>query len=235
MMRASVSGRWFGLSVFIGLAACGCHKPAAPAGGPVWKTLPAPATTAENGWPLYEVPAEGFAIALPPDWVHIDASPQALDNMARGVTANNPGMKSMAETIREQVKTGTKFFGFDKEAAATGRGTNVAVGKGKVGPGATLKSMVDLNVQQLQHLFKLPGTIKRETRHTAVHGEAERLDLLIQLNGPNGSPMDLACTQYYFLDGTDNFVVNFTTTPDKLAQYGEIATTICESFRLLKR
>jgi hypothetical protein len=235
MLGESVGRREWVLTILAGLAAFGCNKSAAPAGGAVWQKLPAPSTTAENGWPLYELPAEGFAIALPPDWVHIDASPEALDNLARTFSANNPGMKSMADSIRQQVKAGTKFFGLDQDAATTGRGTNVAVGKAKVIPGATLKSVVDLNVQQLQQLFQVPGTIKRETRHTAAFGETERLDLQIQLNGPNGLPVDIACTQYYFLAGADNFVVNFTTSPEKRAQYADIATTMCESFRLLKR
>src|SRR5579862_2680403 len=39
-----------------------------------------PQAKAENGWPLYELPNEGIAIALPPDWRRVDMDPANIDS-----------------------------------------------------------------------------------------------------------------------------------------------------------
>jgi hypothetical protein len=58
---------------------CGCGKfsiPWSPA--PSARVLPVPPVTDASGWPLYEVPAEGFALSLPKPWRQVQLNRQAL-------------------------------------------------------------------------------------------------------------------------------------------------------------
>jgi hypothetical protein len=196
--------------------------------------LPAPKATAANGWPLYEVPDEGFAIALPADWVGMQANPQSFDGMIRQMAANNPGLANYADTMRQQVKAGIKFFGLDKEAAATGRGTNAVVMRLGLPSGMTLKDIVDLNVEQMKGAFKMVGPLNRE-RKTTRDGECERLVFTVQINGPAGQAAAVTQTQYYYVSKTDYYVVGVTTAPENAGPLAGTVTGICESFRLLKK
>jgi hypothetical protein len=217
-------------AIVLQFAGPGCKKPAGQQD--LGTPLPKPTAKAENGWPLYEVTAEDFAIALPADWVGMGVSPQTMEEMIKQMAASNPGMGAFADTVRQQVMAGLKFFALDKEAAASGRGTNALVLKIALPPGTSLKEVVDLNVNQVTGLFPVIGPMKREQKKTS-HGECERLDFTAQLNTPNGGTVKITQTQYYFASKTHYFVIAVTTAPEKARQLAETITGICESFRLI--
>src|SRR5262245_544162 len=56
-----------------------CRKRGAATDTSLGKLLPVPAAKAESGWPLYEVPAEGFAVELPPGWRRLDMDPTTFE------------------------------------------------------------------------------------------------------------------------------------------------------------
>src|SRR5262249_23621941 len=89
--------------------------------------LPVPQTTTEAGWPLYEVPAEGFALSLPPDWRQIDMDPKTFEAKFSELARQNPEFEGMRENMRTQIKAGIKFYGLDSTTQRTGFATNVNV------------------------------------------------------------------------------------------------------------
>jgi hypothetical protein len=92
---------------------------------------------------------------------------------------------------------------------------------------------MELNLSQIQSLFKLTSAIDRE-RKTTPHCETERMHFQMEMNGPNGQLLALDMTQYYFVAESHHFALGVTTTVDKADQYADLATAIGESFRLLK-
>jgi hypothetical protein len=232
-MHATAWGRWPVLAILVFLPGIGCGRRSDPASASGLKTLPVSEVNAENGWPLYEVPAEGFALALPPDWVHIEVNPQTLDDMVQKLMANNPNLAGMDDTIRQQVKAGVKFFGFEKQLIAKSFTTKVTLLKGPLPAGTTLAALVDQKVAQIQAQFKPTTTIDRKQR-TTPHLEAERLRFNFQMAGPAGQ-LDLAIFQYYYVTGMDHFVLAFTTTVDRADHYTDIASSIGDSFRALQK
>ena len=233
-MNVTDRARWFVLAVLVFLAVGGCNKRSAPASAFGLKSLPVSKVKAENDWPLYEVPAEGFAVALPPDWVHMEVSSQNMDEMIAKLVTANPALASFGESFRKQVRSGIKFFGFDKQAAATGSGTNVTIAKAMLPAGATLASITDLNVGQIQSVFKLTSAIDREPK-TTPHLGAERIRFSFQMAGLDGRPTNLAIVQYYYVTDKVYFVLGLTTTADQADQNADIANSIGDSFRVLKK
>jgi hypothetical protein len=234
MMNTALAMRWPAIAMFALLSIAGCKKRVDESTEPAFKALPVPEKTAENDWPLYEVPAEGFALALPADWEHIEINPQTLDDLVSKATDKYPGLRGMADSIRQEVKAGIKLYGFDNETATTGRGTSVNVGKFALPAGGTLDALVEQNARQIPNRFKVTGPMKRE-RKTTLHADGERLQYRVQLNGPNGRPINLVLTQYFFVTDAHFFVVTYKSSDEKSEKNPHLATAICESFRLINK
>src|SRR5262249_2556855 len=75
----------------------GCRKEEPLAG-----VRPVPKSVDEGGWPLYEQPADGFALALPPGWTAFNLDPKTLDRVLEQGIRINPDLKAMEQTIRQQ-------------------------------------------------------------------------------------------------------------------------------------
>src|SRR5437763_16870392 len=73
--------------------------------------MPVATTRDDGGWPLYEKPAEGFAVALPPDWRQIDMDPKTFEGKLKEVAQQNPQIQGMAANLRQQIAAVDKFFG----------------------------------------------------------------------------------------------------------------------------
>lgn len=74
----------------------------------------------EKGWPLYEQAGDGFAVALPPDWVAADLTPEALNRTLNEGLKANPELQAMQQNIRQQVTAGMKFIGFEQAGIGSG-------------------------------------------------------------------------------------------------------------------
>jgi len=222
------------LIVLLFLAGVGCNKRSALPSAPGMKAMPVPRATAEKGWPLYEVPAEQFALTLPPDWIHLEVNPLTVDDMLKKMVANNPEMVGVGDTIRQQVKAGVKFLGFEKQAIGKRFATNVSVIKLALPPGATLDAVADSSIQQIRTLCKPTGAIDRE-RKTTPHLEAERIRFNPQMAGPDGRQLSLTTFQHYYVTEKDYFVLTFTTTANRADQDADVANSIGDSFRVLKK
>ncbi len=234
MCRASHLYRVFLTVIALQIAGVGCEKQP-----DLGKRLPKPTAKAENGWPLYEVTSENFAIAVPEGWVGFEANPETMEQMIEQVAASNPGMAAYKETIRQQLKAGLRFFAMDEQAAKSGSGTNVIVMKTAMMPGMSLKEMADLSAKEIAQVYTMVGPQKRERKKTP-HGESERLDFTMEIKTPDGRGVKVTQTQYYFLskpgdNKSDLFVIGVTTLPEKAGPLAETITTICESFRPLKK
>jgi hypothetical protein len=58
----------------------GCGKPKEE---PLGAVRPVPEAVDEGGWPVYEQPADGFALSLPPGWTALQLDPRTLEQGIR--------------------------------------------------------------------------------------------------------------------------------------------------------
>ena len=198
-------------------------------------TAPVATPTLEAGWVLYEKPADGFAIALPPTWRQIDMDPQTWQASLDAIKAQNPDLAPLLEgQTRSLLEAGIKFFGFDlaPEALATGVATNVNVLIQSLPAEVSLDFYVQLNVGQLENM---PSVVKpvEHRRVQFADGEAEELRYAMNMVAPSGAALTLWTDQYLFVREKQVYVVTCTTSKDAASQYAETFAKIGQSFRLL--
>ena len=81
-------------------------------------------STLDNGWLLYETHLDGFSIALPPDWLHINLNAETFaDTLALG-TENDPEVNDLlsGNVLLGLVASGIKFYAVDPSLEAVNLG-----------------------------------------------------------------------------------------------------------------
>jgi len=226
--------------VLMALASCGGPAPTATRVPPTATPQPTPTPpvatpTLEAGWVLYEKPADGFAIALPPTWRQIDMDPQTLGASLDAIKAQNPELAPQLEgQARSLLEAGIKFFGFDlaPEALATGAATNVNVLSQSLPAEVSLDFYVQLSVGQLENMSSVVKPVQQRRVQLAA-GEAEELSYAMNMVAPSGAALALWTDQYLFLQGKAVYVITCTTSQETAPKYTEVFANIGRSFRLL--
>jgi hypothetical protein len=72
-------------------------------------------STLELGWILYELPGEGFAIALPPEWQQFVLDPETFEKGLGVLSEQDSKFKGVfsSQAMRSLMASGLKFFGMD--------------------------------------------------------------------------------------------------------------------------
>lgn len=211
------------LAAVILLPGCGKQKEQ-----PLGEARPVPAKSDEGGWPLYEQPADGFAIALPPGWTTLNLDPKTLDRTLERNIGINPDFKAMEQGIRQQAAAGIKFLGTEK----AGGGPNVTIMKVPVPGEANLDAAAADWVKQFDALPSVEKPVARR-RVRLLAGEAERMDIVLPVNPPGGVAIRLAMNAYLLVRGGDLYVVNITAGVDEAARYKSTFERVVQSFRFL--
>lgn len=196
-----------------------------------FNVLPVPEAREENGWPRYEIAAEGFAVALPPDWRQIDMSPEKFDSVFDEMTAKNPEFAPLLRGVRQQV--GLKFFGFDPATAGTGFATNVNILLQDIPPATTLDAAVAETLRQMEGVPGVARPVAHE-RLTSATGDRERFRYRLTMVGPDGKRATVAITQYLAVRGGGLYIVTMTTLPGQEAKYAQTFEGIGRGFRFLE-
>jgi hypothetical protein len=211
--------------------ACGKRGPTADTTG--WTVQPVPAARDEGGWPLYEVKAHGFALALPPEWRQFDMNPATFEDMLRQSAESSPELGSLLGGLRQQIAAGVKFFGVDQATVGTGFATNVNVLSIRLPPGATLETAVADSLALLEGLQSVAQPVVHE-RLSGAEAVRERTRFRLSTTSPAGKPDTLAITQYFAVRGGDVYTVTLTTLADQEAKYAPTFERIGRSFRFTK-
>jgi hypothetical protein len=195
--------------------------------------LPVPEARSENGWPLYEVPAEGFALALPPEWRQFDMNPATFEQTYRDAIRANPQLEAVYPDLLQHIKPGLKFFGVDEPSMGSGFTTHVSVLRLTLPEGFPLELFVSEIRRQLENGPHVRPPVVRERVKTAA-GDTERLRLTLTMHPRPGETAVVASTQYYFAMKTDVYVMTLSAPADREAQYRSTFDQIGASFRFVK-
>jgi len=218
------------LAVSLGAA---CRKAGSATAYANITTLPVPGAKSEAGWPVYEVPAEGFALELPASWRQFEMDPRTFDAKFKELMKKNPQLEPEFGNLREQLVAGVKFFGFDEATLQRGFATKILVLRQRLAPGEDLDSAV---AESLTGLEDLPGVIKPFTheRLTMATGDRERIKSKMTMNSPTGQQFTIAVTNFILTTDKDGYVVTLTTTADQEAKYAATFDRIGRGFRFIK-
>jgi hypothetical protein len=188
-----------------------------------------PAEKDAGGWPVYEQPADGFALSLPPAWTALDLNPRTLDRMLAKGLAVNPDLKAMEQGLRRQVAAGVKFLGLEKAAG----GPNVSVAKFPLRGEASL----DVAAADFVKQYDILPSVERPIHSKRVRlkaGEAEQVAFVMPVGPPAEPAKRLALTCYLLVRGREMYVVTTTAGVDEAAAYAPPTfERVAQSFRFL--
>lgn len=204
-----------------------------PAKTPMATTL---TTTLETGWVLYEKPAEGFALALPPTWKQIDMDPNTINTDLDLIEESNPQIgKLLKEEAPAFVVSGTKFWGIDLDPATARVGslTNIGVVKKhseiKISLGAYVSALIAFWEDQ-------PDVIKPVThqRVKLAGSDAEELRIKMAVTTTNTTTATVTTQyQYILIKDQDFYSIGMTTHADQAEKYAPIFAKIAQSFHIV--
>ncbi len=233
-MMCSMWRDLFLASILVLLFITGCGKRGPTMDPSVGTIKPVPEAKAESGWPLYQVPAEGFALALPSDWRQFDMNPTTFEARFSETLKQNPDLKGMLETIRQQIAKGIKFFGLHEPTMRTGFATNVNVLCLPLPPEGTLDFVVADTLKQLESLPSVTKPIDHERVKTPA-GDCERFRYKMAIQTPTGKTVSIALTQFVFVKGATGYVMSLGSLVSQEAQYADTFEKIGQSFRFIKK
>jgi hypothetical protein len=193
-------------------------------------------STLETGWTLHEVQAEGFAVALPPEWQRLGLNPDALEDAFGVVGERNPQFERMfsSQTVRKLAASGIKFYALDltPESLSLGMPTSINIVKLDIGLEIPLDTYVPMNLTQIERIAnpEIPITHRRVALSNV---EAEEFKYGMELVGLTGTPVSVMLTQYLALEGSTVYNITLATPLELYDTYAPLFEEIGQTFRLL--
>ena len=193
-----------------------------------------PEAKVDSSWTVYEVPADGFALELPPNWLQVDVDPKTIEARSKYILQQNPQLESVLGNLRQQVESGAKFKFWAVDGATDKPGiANVNVMRYQWPGGRTLDSAVEEAIRAGELMTGFEKPIAHERLKMAT-GDRERLRYRMTMKLPNGQSATGVNTQFILVKDDDRYAVTFTTSPDLEAKYSSIFDKIGRSFRFIE-
>ena len=212
-----------------------------PTDKPTQTPTPEPAglitSTLENEWILYELPEEGFAIALPPEWLQISMDPETFENALTIAGEQNPYIEEMlnSEILRGLIASGLKFYGMDlsPDSFTSGFVVNINVLKIDLGFKIPFETYIAINLEQIKAIVASETSIDNQSVELS-NVDAEKLTYEMEQASLTGNPIQVAVTQYLILDGSTSYVITLIAPTSMMDNYASTFEAIGQSFQLLE-
>ena len=187
------------------------------------------ATETDADLQTFEVESAGFSLGVPSSWKGLDGDDFAKSGALEEFGNENPSLAPYVSALQAG-NSPMKLLAADPELEGT-FATNVNVLVQDVPEGTSAKDYADQNRSGLSSSLDIQGTIEsEEVDHEA--GDAAVARYRANLNS-GGQEKTFSFVQYYFVDGTDAYVVTYTTVPEAEDRYQDDFETSAASFRFL--
>ena len=167
-------------------------------------------TEQDDGTILYELPNEGYAIALPEEWEVVDLSEGFFSEIFDALAEQNESLPSVwtNETFQSLVAAGIKFYAinFKDESVSNLVPATISVVKEELNIDIDLVQYSDLAVNQLELLLPLSTDITQEATRLGEY-RSIKLSYELELNNPIGVPSTSVNNQYIILEGNTAYIV----------------------------
>ncbi len=192
-------------------------------------------TLLESGDTLYELPAEGFSLILPPEWLTIDLKSKDFANAMNAIGEQNESLSFFnAEYGQALIAAGMKFYALniDNDSLISGNPVSINVLTQELPYELSVEQFSAISVGQLEQLFDLSDPIIT-TPVTINDQDGIKLEYQVQLINAVGIPIDLINTQYIFIQHETAYIVTLGMLVELDEQYTDSARTAVETFRFL--
>ncbi|HLF26137.1 MAG TPA: hypothetical protein VJG32_07365 [Anaerolineae bacterium] len=198
-----------------------------------WSSPDAEVTELGSGWMLYRVEAEGFAIALPADWVHFDLGATAMVALLENMREVDPeAAGAIEEEARMAAAAGIKFYAFNlKEVTANGM-ANLLIIKSP-DEGMPLEIIARMLLNQYRDSAVTEQPIERQRVHLPT-GAAEQIQVHQKSDDPLSGSFDITITHYVLVENGYAYVITFAAPYEQAADYNSTFAEIIQTFRLVK-
>ncbi len=187
------------------------------------------ATETDADLQTFEVESAGFSLGVPSSWKGLDGDDFAKSGALEEFGKENPSLAPYVSALQAG-NSPMKLLAADPELEGN-FATNVNVLVQDVPEGTSAKDYADLNRSGLSSSLDIQGTIEsEEVDHEA--GDAAVARYRANLNS-GGQQKTFSFVQYYFVNGTDAYVVTYTTVPEAEDRYQDDFEASAASFRFL--
>jgi hypothetical protein len=193
-------------------------------------------STLDSGWVQYELPDQGFSVALPPGWTPVDVSAGGLTAMIEMMEEQNPQLGGFlgSEAMADMVAEGMVFYALDSDPATLtlGMPPTINVLKMDTGIALPLDMVVALTLGQLEGIA-LPEVPITNERVDLNGIEAEVIRYVGDLSSIAGDPLQVGSTQLVIPFGGKLYVVSLSAPLALGSDYQDLLAQIAASFQLL--
>ena len=189
------------------------------------------ADTGETGGGLqtFEVESAGFSLGVPSSWKGISSDDFRESGALEEFGKENPSLAPYVNALQAD-NSPMKLLAADPQLEDT-FATNVNVLIQDVPEGTSPKDYLELNRSGLSSQLDIQGTIESEEIDHEV-GDAAVARYHANLSS-GGQKQTFSFVQYYFVNGTDAYVVTYTTLPQVEERYQDDFEASAASFRFL--
>ena len=189
------------------------------------------ADTAESDGDLQtiEVESAGFSLGIPSSWKGISGDDFKKSGALEEFGEENPSLAPYLSALQAD-NSPMKLLAADPELEDN-FATNVNVLIQEVPEGTSAKDYLEGNRSGLSSQLDIEGTIESEEIDHEV-GDAAAARYRANLSS-GGQKQTFSFVQYYFVNGTDAYVVTYTTLPQVEDRYQDDFETSAASFRFL--
>jgi len=194
-------------------------------------------TNLETGGVLYELPEEGFSIALPEEWQVIDLNKVDMAGIFDALGEQNEDLKGLfsSSLLKNLVSAGIKFYALnlDQESLHATVPATINILKQDLPFEPTLEMYTDLNMGQLEQFFDLTSEIEQEQ---VMFGDIEGTSITYtaEIVDPIGRPIEAMNRQYLILDGSLAYIITLSMPVELAEKHLQPYAEAAETFRLIE-
>lgn len=194
-------------------------------------------TPLDDGGTLFELPEEGFSIALPDRWEVFDLGNDDIAAMFDAMGGQNEGLELFFSNANVQnlVAVGMKLYAINLEAASLSNASPASINilKQDLPISFTLSEYAEINVTQIEQIFTLTSDLQQET---VMLGdlEAVKLTYSVELVNPLGVEIENLNVQYLLLADQTAYVITVAMATDLAEELLAPAVEAAETFRLIE-
>jgi hypothetical protein len=193
-------------------------------------------STLDGGWVLYELPEEGFSVALPPTWMPVNVDTEGFSAMMDAYGDQNPQLGGFmgAGAMSELVADALVFNAVDTDPAVLDRAMPPMLNVLAIETGIALPldMVVPLTTGQLEE-FASPDAPITSERIDVDGVQAEVIRYVGDLSRADGEPLAVDFTQVLIPVGGRLYVLSLSAPVGLGEDYGGLLNDIVAGFGLL--
>ncbi len=186
-----------------------------------------------DGWMVFEMPEDGYSIALPPKWQAINLNESILDSLINSPWRDESWNEILTDQVRQYIKSGVKFLSYDFSGTNLNPFFPATVYILEV---TTFQFPLDMVMSaSIKQMEQLPGVIKPVTGRliTLPAGEAIEIKLKMKPNNVLNKDLVIYMTVYVLYQNNDQFLIYMAAPADNTALYASTFDQIARTFKFI--